>query len=396
MSILTVKITCPFCFESFEAQKVKYRCVNPRCSKQEEDPIYARAHNQLTPPKMGHVFEKNETSWKSKFVELDLSARCDVCSKESSKRICPNCHFELSHDAGLIDDYIIAIIGGPNTGKGHYIATLIHRLEHEVGAEFNFSLRMLGDETRERFETDYYTPLFRRKIVIDPTRSALVETRVKQPMIFRLTIQDGHKRRAVNLSFFDSAGEDMKSLDIISTEARYICFASGIIFLLDPLQIEAVRQQVSQQVLPKLETAAEPTYIVERLRELFERQFRLSPTTRVKTPVAFVLSKMDTLLPIIDPSSAMRLTGEHFGYFNLGDAQSIHTEIENYLQYWMGSGFCNRVQSNFTKYHYFGVSSLGRAPDISGNLETISPIRIEDPFLWIMYQLGLIKGRKGK
>jgi hypothetical protein len=187
----------------------------------------------------------------------------------------------------------------------------------------------------------------------------------------------------------------MKSLDIISTEARYICFASGIIFLLDPLQIDAVRQQVPEQILPKLETAAEPTFIVERLRELFERQFRLSPTTRVKTPVAFVLSKMDVLLPIIDPGSAMKLTGEHFGYFNLADSQSVHTEIENYLQNWMGSGFSNRVQSNFTKYHYFGVSSLGRAPDVKGNLETISPIRVEDPFLWILCQLGFIKSRKG-
>jgi hypothetical protein len=396
MSLLTRKITCPYCFESFDTREVKFRCMNPRCSKMEEDRIYAQARNQSIPSIMGHVFEEHEYSWKTNIWKPNLSARCDVCSKESIKRICPYCHFEISHDAGLIDDHVIAIIGGPNTGKGHYIATLIQNLQNEIARHFNFSLRKLGDETRFRYENDYFAPIYRRKVVIDGTRSALIDNTVKQPMVFRLTIQDGRKKRAVNISFFDSAGEDMKSLDTMSTEARYIYFASGIIFLLDPLQIEAIRLKVPQQNLPKKETLAEPFYIVERLKELFDNQAPQSTTKTVKTPIAFVFSKIDTLFPIIDPSSAMRLTGEHFGYFNLIDAQSVHTEIENYLQYWMGSGFCNMVRTNFSNFHYFGVSSLGRSPDSNGNLETISPIRIEDPFLWILHKLGFIKGRRGK
>jgi hypothetical protein len=295
----------------------------------------------------------------------------------------------------LIDDRIIAIIGGRDTGKGHYIATLIHRLEQEVGAQFNFSLRMLGDDTRTRFEHDYRTPLFRRKSLIQQTQSATVDARIKLPMIFRLTSTNGRRRRAVNLSFFDSAGEDMISLDTLSAEARYICFADGIIFLLDPLQIETVRQQLPKEItLPYFDPQAEPKYIVERLRELFERQFRLAATAKIKTPIAFVLSKIDTLLPLIDASSTLSMTGEHFGYFNLADAQSIHTEIGNYLQTWMGGGFSNRVEANFNCFHYFGVSSLGHSPDQQGKIDTISPIRVEDPFLWILYQLKLIKGQK--
>jgi len=390
------KITCPFCFETYNAQKAKFRCLNPRCSKHEPDSKYAEARGMRTPPIMGHVFEKTDLKWNEVLLRSGISARCDVCSKETSKRICPHCHFELSHDAGLIDDFIIAIIGGRNTGKGHYIATLIHRLENEIGSQFKFSLRMLGDDTRERFENDYRAPLFRRKTVIQPTQSAVIDIRVRQPMVFRLTIQDGSRLKAVNISFFDSAGEDMTSLDILSTEARYICFASGIIFLLDPLQIDTVRQMLPENALPTKDPTAEPTYIVERLRELFERQFHLSPTAKIKTPVALVLSKADTLLPIIEPGTALRMTGEHFGYFNLADAQSVHTETLNYLQSWMGAGFSNRADTGFSKFHYFSVSSLGGAPTKDGKIQTISPIRIEDPFLWILYQLGLIKGKKGR
>lgn len=386
------KITCPFCFEKFSDDQVKFRCVNPRC-RREVDNVYANARGMRAVP-MAHPFEGKEKPWYLKLFGSERNARCDLCSKESSKRLCPHCHFELSHDAGQIDDHIIAIIGGRGTGKGHYIATLIHRLEQEIGSQFDFSLRMLGDETRSRFESDYRGPLFRRKTMLQPTQSAVVDSQIKSPMVFRLTIKQGRRRRAVNLSFFDSAGEDMQSLDTLSAEARYICFADGIVFLLDPLQIDAVRQQVPSSILPSRDPTADPAYIVERLRELFERQFNLSATTQIKTPVAFVLSKVDTLLPIIDAGSDLKRAGEHFGYFNLADAQSVHTEIWNYLQSWMGGGFSNRVETDFANFHYFGVSSLGQTPNEHGKLDTVSPIRVEDPFLWILNQLGLIKGRK--
>ena len=184
----------------------------------------------------------------------------------------------------------------------------------------------------------------------------------------------------------------MQSLDALSTEARYICFASGIIFLLDPLQIDAVRQQVPAEILPKLDPQADPIHIVERLRELFERQFRLPAARKVDIPVAFVLAKADTLLPIIDPGSPLHLAGDHFGYFNQADAQSVHTEIWNYLASWMGERFSNRVEADFKTFQYFGVSSLGKTPDISGGLTTVAPMRVEDPFLWLLHRFGIIKG----
>jgi hypothetical protein len=62
----------------------------------------------------------------------------------------------------------------------------------------------------------------------------------------------------------------------------------------------------------------------------------------------------------------------------------------------MGGGFASRVETNFANYRYFGVSSLGHAPDKQVKIDTVSPVRVEDPFLWILYRLGLVKGRKDK
>jgi len=97
-------------------------------------------------------------------------------------------------------------------------------------------------------------------------------------------------------------------------------------------------------------------------------------------------------LPIIDPGSALRMTGEHFGNLNLSDSQSVHTEIWNYLQNWIGANFTNLIDTHFENYRYAAISSLGHAPD-GGKIDAITPIRVEDPFLWILYKIGLIKGK---
>src|SRR6266516_673395 len=137
ITFLQQKITCPFCFTAFPAKGMCFRCINPTCTGRAPDSVYAKEQGLLTAPMMGHVLATtNQSSLPSR------AALCDVCKMETRTRICPSCHFELSHDVDQIDQRIIAIIGGRNTGKSHYIATLIMRLQHEVGANFQFAVRM--------------------------------------------------------------------------------------------------------------------------------------------------------------------------------------------------------------------------------------------------------------
>ena len=326
---------------------------------------------------------------------LPSAVECGSCKVESRTRICPTCHFELSHDIGQIDQRIISIIGGRATGKTHYIVSLITRLQHEVGRNINLTVRMLGDNTQERWERDFYTPLFVRKTLLQPNRPGAIDPTVKAPLMFRLTLTSGGKKRVLNMSFFDSAGEDMNSLDTLSIQARYICHSHGIIFLLDPLQIQSVRDQLPSHVnAPVQDVKAAPDYIIDRLRNLFERQQYVKANKKVKVPIAFTLSKVDTLFPLVEPGSALHRPGEHFGQVDLDDVQNVSTEISNYLGSWINPNFCNVIEDNFACYRFFGVSSLGGQPDANFHLATVNPFRVEDPFLWILYELGLLKGKK--
>ncbi len=385
-------ILCLFCFRSIPSRGLSFRCMMPTCKGRAPDNVYAgvRGYGATV---MGRVLTPNP---RSLAFGLPQKAICDTCQETSYTPLCPHCHFELPYDIGQIDQRIIAVIGARATGKTHYLAALIAGLQHDIGKTFNFAVRLLGDEAQERWERDFYTPLFVRKTVIIPNRPAEVDPVVKSPLIFRCTFKDHHqRRRAFNLGFFDSAGEDLASLTTMSLQYRYITRADGIIFLLDPLQIPRVRSQIpAPGTLPLANLKASPDYIVSRVRDLFEREQNLRASQMVKTPIAFTLSKVDTLFPLLEPGSELHHAGAHHAYLNLDDVRSVHTEITGYLETWISPNFAAMIESNFARYNYFGVSSLGEQPDESNHLNALTPLRVEDPFLWILYQLDCIKGKR--
>lgn len=383
-------LTCPFCFAQFTPHELRFRCVKPDCAGRMPDPIYTtqRGYGETV---MGAVLVPH----KQMFGQPE-EVRCHYCKTVSHTRICPHCHFELSHDIAQIDQRIIAIIGGSATGKSHYIASLITRLRNEVAGNFNMQVRMMGQDTVERWENDFYKPLFVRKTVLQPTQRAAINTHVKSPLMFRFMFNNGSRPRALNISFFDSAGEDMTSLSTMSVDYRYISHADAIIFLLDPLQIASVRQQLTSANVPSEDFKASPEHIVNNLRDLFEQQQHLRPEQKITVPVAFTLSKVDTLTPLLDPQSDLLSPGNHTGRLDLDDIQSVSTEIANYLKEWINLSFLTGIRNGFASYSFFGVSSLGEQPDTNGHLSTVSPFRVEDPLLWSLYKLGLISGKRGR
>lgn len=386
-------ITCPFCFTSFTASDIKFRCTHSNCKARTSDTVYAE-YQGSPPQQLGAVFSTKISGMDKMRGIFPKKATCPDCNRETFKRVCPTCHYELTQDAGEVEEHIIAVIGGRGTGKSTYIATLIQRLEHEVGRNFNAGVLAKGDNTRRRYERDFYGPLYRDKQLIPPTQVDDITTRA--PMVFRITFNSN--RQVANLVLFDTAGENMESFDAMTQQTKYILYADGVIFLLDPLQIDAVRDQlqgISSNPLPPRMPNSEPRYIVERLRELYEAQGAVKASQKVDKPIAFTLAKMDVLEPILDPASGpiVHGSGQHLGYLNGPDVQAVNTVIDSHLRTWMGEAFSEKVKQNFNKYAYFGVSPLGREP-ANGKIDSVAPTRVEDPLLWILGQLGIIKIKK--
>ncbi len=382
-------LICPFCIRQIALQDTHYRCMNSECKGMGPDAVYAvpRGYNPALP--IGRVLIPGKQS-----PVFRGGVICDTCGERSTTRICQQCHQELAQDAGQLDQHIIAIIGGRATGKTHYIASLIDRLQNEVALNFDASVKMMGEETKRRWKNDFYTPLFINKDLLKPNRPASVDASVRTPLMFRFKFENGSRQRALSISFFDSAGEDMASLSKMSVYNRYICYADAIIFLLDPLQISSVRHLLPSAKMPHPDLNASPEYIVDDLRDLFEKEHNLSAVQKVKVPIAFTLSKVDALMPILDPASALKRPSRHPGWLDLDDVQSVNTEISSYLTDWIHPAFMKGIRNEFESYNFFGVSSLGGQPDANDHLSVVSPLRVEDPFLWLLYKLKLIKGKR--
>ncbi len=383
-------IVCPFCFESFPLQQMCLRCVNPVCRGKVADTLFAHARG-YAPVIMGRVLIPPSGQYRP---GMSHQVACDFCEKVSRTLLCPICHFELPYDIGQIEQKVIAIIGARASGKSHYIASLINRLEMVVADSFQMHLQKIGDETEERWTRDFYTPLFVRKTVLQPNKPASIDPQVRIPLIFRLITRRNGSTRALNLSFFDTAGEDMTSADIMAVHNRYIIHADGIILLLDPLQISQVRQELNLPNLPGIDPKASPLYIIGKLRELFERTQQVRAKQKVTIPIAFTLSKTDALTPLLAPGSPLKEHSSHVSYLDLREMQSVSTEVENYVKKWIGPGFSLAIEHNFQCYEFFAMSSLGSQPENNKPLRVVSPRRVEDPFLWLLYKLNLIDGKR--
>lgn len=403
MKFIKKDFVCPYCFSKQDLYNIKFRCQNsPVKCPPEVDAEYASFRGSQPIP-MNKVFDipaPSSSIERIKSLQLPKEAKCPGCKEPSSIRICPSCHTELPYTIGDYTDLVFAFIGAKESGKSHYISVLINTVENHVGRLFNANLQKLDDNTIRKYREEFYNPIFKNKEVIPETRSARGDYNIKMPMVFSLSFMEKSFFRGpsisniATISFFDTAGEDLNAQETMKTENKYIYSSSGIVLLIDPLQIAEVRNQLISKgvALPKVN--AETEDIVSRVAKLIRTALNLQMDKLIEIPIAVAFSKIDTIEGLLDSSSTVFSPNNHNGYFNLSDAQAVSTEMENLMTEWAGFHLIQEVKHNFKNYSFFGLSALGSNPAGSNKITKLRPLRVEDPFLWLLYKNGIIKGGK--
>jgi len=380
---------CPYCFSKHSLSDVNFICKNDAdICKNAREAVVLKPENKDSESKMTD------------------SVVCTECGDKTHIKICPTCQAELPFAIGEYDDLVFAVIGAKEAGKSHYIAVLIDKIMNQIGSAFDCSLAAVNDATINRYRNDFYNPVFKRSELIKVTRSAKTDSSVKQPLIYNLTFKDQgilgsffkSKRisNVVTIAFFDTAGEDLDSEDTMKTVNKYIYNSSGIIFLLDPLQLENVRQMLPEgSPLPEQNTEIED--LLSRTANLIRKANDIKMNKLIDIPVAVAFSKMDAVEALIDPSSCINYTSNHVskGCFDLADFEDMNGTMEALVRSWGGANFANQLSTNFKDYAYFGITALGCNPE-SDKITKLRPHRVEDPFLWLLYKQKLIKADKRK
>lgn len=352
-------VLCPYCFEPWSTRDAAFRCTGG-----DEQVLYRRG-------RLGRAFA----------VKRGQPVRCDCGAP--ARPVCPSCHTDLPQRFAEAPSRSMGLIGTKASGKSNFIAVALHELEHRVGPRFDGSLMLLDDATRNRVDRELMPRLYGEGAVLAASQSARTAgADVREPLVARLSV-GGAGGSNSNLVFFDSAGEDLQSLDVLEREARYITQSHGLILLLDPLQIPAVRDELAGSVeLP--EDAVDAYTMLGRVAGLIREARAVPPDSPIDVPLALAVSKFDALRPLLSEGHPVFSLPPHDGRFDARVADSIDAAVRSDLVGWVGERLDSFVKREFADAAYFGVSALGEAP-VGGRLPNgVAPHRVEDPVLWML------------
>ncbi len=244
-------IVCPYCFSKFHHEDVVFRAAHHR----EDDEALALQEDEL----LNEYREKfglaaideleavihpsmipDENKIYSGRVLMGVSDKYSVVTRN---RLCPECHNDLPITAGKHPSNIVSIVGATSVGKSVYMTSLIHTLQRKTANNFDAACIPLDNGISKRFRQDYEIPLFENGALLKSTAT----TNRQEPFIFQFIFKDEDKP-PLTLVFFDVAGEGMTDKDYIKLHAAHIKNSSGILFLVDPMQIRTIRDKMIHQM----------------------------------------------------------------------------------------------------------------------------------------------------
>ena len=378
-------VLCPYCFVRWSTTKASFRCTSrdeKRC-KRVPDEALGRLRG-IDAPVEPKVVTRSGRFGQAFAVKPGKAVRCDCGAP--TRPVCPTCHSDLPQRFADAPSRSMALIGTKASGKSHFIAVVLHELEHRIGPSFGGSLMLLDDATRSRVDNDLKPRLYGAGVVLPATSSVLTSSAVREPLVSRLTLgRDAHS----NLVFFDAAGEDLESLEILEREGRYVTQSDGLVLLVDPLQIPAVRDDLEGSIeLPPV--TADVYKMIGRLAGLLREARGIPAGKPIDVPLAIAISKIDALRGLLSDTHPVFTQVAHDGRFDAAVARTISEALRAETVAWLGERVDTFIKHEFASVSYFGVSALGENP-IAGRLRNgVSPHRVEDPILWMLDRWGAL------
>ncbi|HVR05019.1 MAG TPA: hypothetical protein VMS02_03185 [Solirubrobacteraceae bacterium] len=386
------EVLCPYCFTHWSTRLAAFRCTSSDDARCPRVPDEALGRLRGTPaPDEPRVLVKKGGLGQAFSVKQGQPVLCECGSP--TRPVCPTCHSSLPQRFTEADSRTMALVGTRATGKSHYIAVTLHELEHRVGPNFGGSLMLLDDASRDRVDKVLTRRLYDEQTVLDATRSAVVDRDVRVPLVSRLTLGQGRGATHSNLVFFDAAGEDLQSVNILAREARYITQSDGLILLLDPLQIPAVRDELGAGTAELPPLSADPYTMLGRIAALTREARGIPSKRRIEAPLAITLSKSDMLRELLGEDHPLYRTATVNGQFDPDAARNLSEQLRADVAGWLGERFDRLVKEEFAVSCYFAVSALGHNP-VQGRLPNgVAPQRVEDPVLWMLHTWKAIPKR---
>lgn len=289
----------------------------------------------------------------------------------------------------------IALAGTKYSGKSVYIGVAVKQLEM-LARKLGGFLTAFDSDTQRAYEELYERAIFRERGILESTPPT--DERYNVPLSYVLSVNG----RTHVVVLRDIAGEHLQSN--LGTELfSFFPRADGVIYLVDPLQIDRVRHQVQPRIaLDRGDDFVDPIPVLRNLTDLLRKG--LPQGGRAHTRMAMTLSKFDALhkLGEIEESpyrDIWRVPGAAIqrdpsllaGGFDQRDSDLLNLEVESLLLEVGADVLVRLVQSSYDNWRWFASSAMGHQPKPERQqLTGITPFRCVDPIKWILYENGFL------
>ncbi|HEL9636494.1 TPA: hypothetical protein U0K40_001185 [Streptococcus suis] len=357
-----------------------------------KDPNY-----QVFLEKQGQDYYLRNTSGFCQGVRLKDTI--DIHRSQCTDRVCPHCHNPLPDGYGSQSIKIIAVIGITASGKTVYLSTLLSNMRSLVikcGLTAYDNANLTADfVSRNRVHIDSSIPQS------TPFKS------FQPPLYFEVDSRlEGKSIQKETFVIYDIAGENFEESNKgqIANYVRYIRHADGIIFLVDPMQIEDIVQ--ANTTGGKHRGAAE-----EAIHSIHAILSENNPGQMVETNIAVCLPKSD--MSVVQDMFAQDVpNGDLIRALNkdvqpIKDNKGINQALFNAVDYNKISegltavmnnradGLHQYMYGNFINFNYFAFTALGCDVEVREDgkqypASIVQPRRIVEPLLWLFYRFGYI------
>lgn len=365
------KFICPYCYEKHGKNDCIYMCsYNIAGTKKDCKYDFPKNADGTIPPKYIGKCLKCDNAKLSRFCPSKTSKGAML---EIPERACGN-------------TFSVALIGAKQSGKSNYIAVLVNEIKKKMSRNMDCSLIFCNQQTNDIYQNTYYKPLYENSTTVKGTDA----NNDSIPLIYSIDFFDTKSKsykikNSITMSLYDTAGENLDREDTMLCNNQYIANASGIIVLLDPLQLPAIREKLKGKVeLPEKNT--DTTDILSRVISIIRDRKKIKGC--IDIPIALAFTKMDVLAryDVLPDDSCLRTQSEHIskGAFVQSDFENTNIEITALLENFMVDEIMQMLKE-FSKHAFFGVSALGENPKNGVQLEgEPNPTRVLDPLLWLL------------
>ena len=305
---------------------------------------------------------------------LDRTCRCGtrlptllLRGKSRLEGFCPHasCGHPLPVKGMTAPTFHVPVVAATSTGKTILMAATVDALDAAARADGAGTGLEFAEQTRAAEVADVLDRL--RADGADSVAKTLPELPLRA---LNLYLGDARGRRLLYL--YDAAGERYETTEGTDT-LRFLRYTDGVVFVVDPFAIDAVRTTVPASDLTTIRPSLrKPAEAVERFGANLRERLGIEAGRRIDRPAAVVVTECDALLA----SESVAHPYED-GVTGRGDRSAA---VRAWLRTVGAGSVVDHVDTSYRRTGYFAVSALAAFEEHARtSARTGGPVADDDP-----------------